>query len=59
MRFTKSVGWDAERRAIVVVLGERDSGKRFEIAAVENAGALEWVCRTIDFDVKYLPASCR
>ena len=59
MRFTKSVGWDAERRAIVVVLGERDSGKRFEIAAIEKDGALEWVCRTIDFDAKYLPASCR
>lgn len=59
MKFAKSVGWDAGRRAIVVTLGERDGGKRFEIAAVEKAGALEWVCRTIDFDAKYLPASCR
>ena len=59
MKFTKSVGWDAERRAIVVTLGERDGGRRFEIAAVEKAGALEWVCRTIDFGAKYLPGSCR
>jgi hypothetical protein len=58
-KFATSVGWDAGRRAIVVVLGERDGGRRFEIAAVEKAGALEWVCRTIDFDAKYLPASCR
>jgi hypothetical protein len=59
MKFARSVGWDAERRAIVAILGERDGGKRFEIAAVEKDGALEWVCRTIDFDAKYLPSSCR
>jgi hypothetical protein len=59
MRFSKSVAWDAGRRAIVVTLGERDGGKRFEIAAVEKGGELEWLCRTIDFDAKYLPASCR
>ena len=59
MKFTKSVAWDAERRAIVATLGERDGGRRFEIAAVEKDGALAWVCRTIDFEAKYLPASCR
>jgi hypothetical protein len=59
MKFTRSVGWDAERRAIVATMGEREEGKRFEIAAVEKDGALEWVCRTIDFEAKYLPASCR
>ena len=59
MKFTKTVGWDAGRRAIVVTLGERDDGRRFEIAAVEKDGALEWVCRSIDFDAKYLPSSCR
>jgi type IV pilus assembly protein PilA len=59
MKFTQSVGWDAGRRAIVVALGERDGGRRFEIAALEKEGALEWACRTIDFDAKYLPASCR
>jgi type IV pilus assembly protein PilA len=59
LKFARSVGWDAGRRAIVVVLGERDGGKRFEIAALEKAGVLEWTCRTIDFDARYLPASCR
>jgi hypothetical protein len=59
MKFTQSVAWDAERRAIVITLGERDDGKRFELAAVEKDGRLEWVCRTIDFDPKYLRASCR
>jgi hypothetical protein len=59
LKFAKLVGWDAARRAIVVTLGERDGGKRFEIAAIEKDGALEWVCRTIDFEAKYLPASCR
>jgi len=59
MKFTRSVVWDAERRAIVATLGERDGGRRFEVAAVEKEGTLEWICRTIDFEAKYLPASCR
>jgi hypothetical protein len=59
MKFTRSVAWDPARRAIVVTLGEREEGKRFEFAAVEKDGALEWICRTIDFDAKYLPSSCR
>jgi hypothetical protein len=59
MKFTRSVAWDPARRAIVVTLGEREEGKRFEFAAVEKDGALEWNCRTIDFDAKYLPSSCR
>jgi hypothetical protein len=59
MKFTKSVAWEPARRAIVVTLGEREEGKRFEFAAVEKDGELEWVCRTIDFDAKYLPSSCR
>ena len=59
MKFTKSVAWDPGRRAIVVTLGERDDGKRFELAAVEKDGTLEWICRSIDFEARYLPASCR
>jgi hypothetical protein len=59
MRFTSSVAWDAERRAIVITLGEQDGGKRYEVAAVEKDGKLEWVCRTIDLDPKYLRSSCR
>lgn len=59
MRFAKSVAWDAARHAIVVTMGEQEEGKRFELAAVEKDGALEWICRTIDFDAKYLRASCR
>ena len=27
--------------------------------AREERGALEWACRTIDLDRKYLPATCR
>jgi hypothetical protein len=59
MKFTKSVAWDPARVALVVTLGERENGKRFELAAAEKDGALQWTCRTIDFDAKYLPASCR
>jgi hypothetical protein len=59
MKFTRSVAWDAGRRAIVITLGERDDGKRYELAAVEKDGRLEWICRTIDFDPKYLRSSCR
>jgi hypothetical protein len=58
-KFARSVAWDPARRAIVATMGDREDGKRFELAAVEKGGALEWICRTIDLDAKYLPASCR
>ena len=59
LKFTKTVTWDPARRAIVATMGEREEGRRFELLAVEKDGALEWTCRTIDLDAKYLPASCR
>ena len=59
LKHTASVGWDPGRRSIVVVMGEKEEGLRFELAAVERDGALQWTCRTIDLDSKYLPASCR
>jgi hypothetical protein len=59
MKYATSVGWDPERKAIVVRMGERFEGKRFEFAAIEKGGTLEWVCRPIDLEPKYLPAACR
>jgi type IV pilus assembly protein PilA len=59
MQHTASVGWDAGRRAIVATMGERFSGKRFEMAAAEKDGTLEWICRSIDLEPKLLPMSCR
>jgi hypothetical protein len=59
MKFTASVGWDAGRGAIVVVLGERFDGKRFELAPVGKDGALEWTCRGIDLEQSLLPPNCR
>jgi type IV pilus assembly protein PilA len=59
LRFTKSVSWDPARQSVVVTLGEREEGRRFELAATQKEGALEWTCRSIDLDSRYLPASCR
>jgi hypothetical protein len=59
LRFTRSVAWDPARQAVVVTLGEREEGRRFELAATPKDGALEWICRSIDLDSRYLPASCR
>jgi Tfp pilus assembly protein PilE len=59
MHYTALVAWDAARKAIVVTMADRFQGKRFEIAAEEKGGTLEWTCRTIDLEPKYLPASCR
>lgn len=54
-----SVAWDASRKAVVVTMGPRFDGKRFEYAAPETAGAQDWSCRSIDLDPKYLRNSCR
>jgi hypothetical protein len=59
MKFTASVRWDAGRRAIVATMAERFKDKRFELAATEKEGKLEWTCRPIDLDPKYLRADCR
>ena len=62
MKYTQSIAYDAERRMIVVTMGDSNSsiaGKRFAMHAREERGALEWACRTIDLDRKYLPATCR
>jgi len=62
MQYTQSIVYDADQRTIVVTMGDSSSsiaGKRFAIHAREERGALEWACRTIDLDRKYLPAACR
>jgi hypothetical protein len=62
LQYTESILYDAERRMIVVTMGDSTSsiaGKRFALPAREKTGALEWACRTIDLDRKYLPATCR
>ena len=59
MRYTASVGWDAGRGAIVATMAERFKDRRFEMAATAKDGKLEWTCRPIDLDPKYLRADCR
>ena len=61
MKYTQSIVYDAERRMIVVTMGDSPyiAGKRYAMRAREERGALEWTCQTIDLDRKYLPAACR
>lgn len=63
-KYTQSVLYDAEKRMIVVTMGDapqdpRIHGKRFAIHAEAKDGTISWSCRTIDLDPKYLPAACR
>lgn len=57
--YTQSVIYDAEKRMIVVTMGERFKDQRFAMHAEEKGGTISWACRTIDIDPKYLPAACR
>ena len=59
LKRAQSVAWDAAGRRIVVTTGDPQPGKRFALQAEVRDGTLTWTCRTIDLDVKYLPASCR
>ena len=59
MKYTASVGWDAGRGAIVATMAERFKGRRFEMAAAAKGDKLEWTCRPIDLEPKYLRADCR
>ena len=59
LKRAQSVVWDAAGRRIVVIAGNPQPGKRFALQAEVRDGTLTWTCRTIDLDVKYLPASCR
>jgi len=59
MKHTASAGWDAGRGAIVATMGGRFKEQRIELVAHEKGGTLEWTCRPVAFEPKYLPASCR
>jgi type IV pilus assembly protein PilA len=60
MKYTESVAYDAERRMIVATMREGYlAGKRLAMHVKEENGTLVWICRTIDLEPKYLPASCR
>lgn len=62
MQYTHSIVYDTERRMIVVTMDDSSStiaAKRFAMHAQEENGALEWTCRTIDLNRKYLTATCR
>jgi pilin len=62
MQYTQSIAYDAERRMLVVTMGDSSSsiaGKRFALHARDERGVLDWACRTIDLDRKYLPSACR
>ena len=58
-KYTQSVVYDAEKRMIVVTMGDPFKDQRFAMHAEEKSGTISWTCRTIDLDPKYLPAACR
>jgi hypothetical protein len=60
LRRARSVEWNADTGMLVIAMdGHRYPGKRFAFVAEIRDGRLEWGCRPIDIESKYLPASCR
>ena len=56
----RAVEWDATRGMLVVTMeGQPYPGKRFGWTAEAHQGRLEWTCRAIDIETKYLPPVCR
>jgi hypothetical protein len=56
----RRIEWNATARSVVITMdGEPYAGKRFAFEPVVRDGRLDWTCRSIDIDVKYLPAACR
>jgi len=56
----RAIGYDAEKKAVVITMDKLPyEGKRFGFFAEDRDGKLEWACRRIDIDTKYLPAGCR
>ena len=58
----RSFTYDADKRMIVVTLGPEDWGvqnKRLALFAAEKDGVIDWKCRTVDLDRRYLPKKCR
>ena len=58
-KYAQSIVYDAEKRMIVVTMGDPHKDKRFAIHAEEKDGMISWTCRTIDLAPKYLPSACR
>lgn len=58
----RSFTYDADKRMILVTLGPEDWGvqnKRLALFAEEKDGVIDWKCRTVDLDRRYLPKKCR
>ena len=55
----QAIVYDAEKRMIVVTMGDPLKDKRYAIHAEEKDKMISWTCRTIDLDPKFLSPACR
>ena len=58
----RSFAYDADKRMILVTLGPEDwavQNKRLALFAEEKDGVIDWKCRTVDLERRYLPKKCR
>lgn len=58
-KWVETIEYQPAERRILVTLRNIQPGKRFALYAQERDGELEWTCRTVDLEKKYLPARCR
>lgn len=60
LKQAREVDWDAAQRSIVVTMdGQPYPGKKFAYVAEIKDDRLEWACRPLTLEAKYLPANCR
>lgn len=58
-KYVENVAYEPGESRIVVTMREVQPGKRFALYATVKDGTLDWSCRTIDVERKYLPNACR
>jgi hypothetical protein len=60
LKRARGIDWDPARRMVVITMeGEPYPGKRFAYVAEPRDDRIEWVCRPLDLEAKFLPAVCR
>lgn len=60
LQYVRAVVYDPKEKAVVIMMKPAPiDGKRFAFYGEEHGGTPQWVCRGIDIEATYLPASCR
>jgi pilin len=53
------IEWNPKAGVIITMEGQPYPGKSFAYEPIVQDGRIEWTCRALDIETKYLPAACR